>query len=292
MSVPWCSFIVAVYNREKYLRQCISSILAQTGVNFEIIIVDDGSTDNSVQIIRSFHVDYLKLFSIEHQGCWKAKNFGITQARGKFICFIDADDFISSTFLTKALIVIKNNPSFEYYYPSVLNIVHEDGSPTSSIWRYVDYPLENRTQLIKLFWEKQIGGIPHVASMILRSVFQKHGLYNDTFFNLSDSAYIISHALKINFFIAPQMEMYYNRQHPHQTNTNLYERMRAYSEILDEIINTYPQNYYLEHVSPQNSIDFYQKCVEKFMELSTKTIHKRHLLEKAEKYLRKIRINL
>ena len=285
----FCSFIVATYNREEYLARCVDSILAQTYVDFELIIVNDGSTDESESIIQRYKDDRIKYFLLDHKGCWSAKNYGIKRTTGEFLCFIDSDDFISNDFLSIGAYAVKQNPLFDYYYPTALNIVKEDGASTKDIWRYISYSLSEREKLVKLFWDRQIGGIPHVASLIKRDVFDRCGLYNDTFFNLSDTDYIVRNALNIRFLLVPELGKYFNRQHPKQTNTNIAERMRTYSEILDHIIHNYDTNIFLDKNLEKESIEFNQICVEKFMQLANKTEHKEHYLLKAETYLRKCR---
>jgi len=251
--------------------------------------VNDGSTDKSEKIIKSFKDSRIRFFSIKHRGCWPTKNYGIKQAKGHFLCFIDSDDFISSDFLQNAYYSIMKNPDFDYYYPTALSIVTENGTPTNHIWRYIDYPADQRQRLIKLFWDKCVGGIPHAASMINRDVFKRIGMYNDTYYNLSDTAYIVSHAMEISFHFTPGLITYYNRQHPAQTNANMNERMRTYSEILDEIIEKYPITYYLETNNDKTSPEFYKNCVSKFMELADKTEFNVYFIQKAEKYLKKLR---
>jgi len=280
----FCSFIVAVYNRERYVSQTIRSILSQTVNDFELVVVNDGSTDGSQQVVERFSIDKLKLFNIDHKGCWFAKNYGILQAKGQFCCFIDSDDYISPDFLEKAIAGITAEPDYEYYYPTALYIVKENGERTDSIWRYLDYPLDERWRLIDLFWQRQIGGIPHAAAFIRREVFDRCGLYNDTFFNLADTEYVINHALEIRFKMLPDLKHYYNRQHSQQTNANMNERHRTYSEILDGIIEKYPPQYYLGCETKG-----YEACVEKFISMSRATEYGGWYAEKAAKYLRKSR---
>ena len=288
----FCSFITAVFNRETYLQKCIDSILAQTNRSFELILINDGSTDKSLEIISEYRDDRIKYFPIEHQGCWGAKNYGIQKAQGQFVCFIDSDDFISPDYLQNAISQINKYPQYDYYYPTALAITIEDGTLTDKIWRYLAYPPSEREKLIKLFWDKQIGGIPHAGAFIRSEVFSKYGLYNDSFFNLSDTAYIISNAQDIMFFMLPDLKTYYNRQHPLQTNTNYSERYRTFSEILDEIINKYPTEIFLNQKIEKNDPLFYQICIEKFMELANKTKHNEWYLQKARKYIEISRNNL
>jgi glycosyltransferase involved in cell wall biosynthesis len=287
--MPYISVIIAVYDREKYIATAISSILSQTFSDLEIVIVDDGSTDGTVSIIKSFQSDRIRFFQNKHTGCWKTKNFAIREAKGEYLCFIDSDDFISPDFFERGIRIIRENANYEYYYPTSLDIVTTDAKPTGHIWRYIDYPGEQRQNLVRLFWERQIGGIPHAASLIHRDVFRRCGLYDDGFYNLADTEYIVRNATQINFFLATDLKTYSNRQHTQQTNANTNERMRTYSEILDTIISQYPTEYFLGVSMYKESPAFYQICVEKFMSLAENTEFPEWYQKKGEKYLRKSR---
>ena len=104
------SIIVPVYNVEKYLDKCLASILRQTFKNFECIIIDDGSPDNSNAIIDK----YVKLderFKVLHQqnmGVSAARNAGLAIAQGDYIAFVDSDDYISNEYLEKFALKIAN----------------------------------------------------------------------------------------------------------------------------------------------------------------------------------------
>lgn len=88
--------IVPVYNGEKFLKSCLESIAAQTLDNIEVVVIDDGSTDSSADIARSFEEKYshFKLLRQENGGKSVARNRGLDAAKGKYITFVDADDFI------------------------------------------------------------------------------------------------------------------------------------------------------------------------------------------------------
>ena len=87
------SIIVTIYNREKYLAECLDSIKAQTYPNYEVIMVDDGSTDTSIEIARKYTEDSrFKLIESEHVGFPEAKNIGLHNATGNYIIFLDSDD--------------------------------------------------------------------------------------------------------------------------------------------------------------------------------------------------------
>lgn len=89
------SFIIPVYNVEQYLRQCIDSILQQSYDNFEIILVDDGSTDSSSQLCDNYAIkdNRVKVFHKMNGGLSDARNFGLLHARGEYVIFLDSDDF-------------------------------------------------------------------------------------------------------------------------------------------------------------------------------------------------------
>lgn len=92
------SIIVPVYNVEKYLKKCLNSILNQTYQNLEIILVDDGSTDRSLEICNEFaeYDSRVKVFHVDNGGSGRARNLGIDNSAGSFIGFVDSDDFIDS----------------------------------------------------------------------------------------------------------------------------------------------------------------------------------------------------
>lgn len=99
------SVIVPVYNSGKYIEKCIESIINQTYQNIEVLIVNDGSTDNSYSICNEYAKkdSRIKLFSIENSGVSYARNLGIENAQGKFITFVDSDDWIKSNMIDFAI---------------------------------------------------------------------------------------------------------------------------------------------------------------------------------------------
>lgn len=95
------SVIVPCYNIASYIEKCIYSVFAQTYSNFEIIVIDDESTDNTEDIISGFiGNNKIRYFRISHSGVSSARNFGIEKAKGDYILFIDGDDWIDSNHLS------------------------------------------------------------------------------------------------------------------------------------------------------------------------------------------------
>ena len=91
------SIIIPVYNVEKYLRECLDSILAQSYKDFEIILADDGSTDSSGNICDEYSMKYenIKVLHKNNNGLSSARNAGLDIAQGEYILFIDSDDVVS-----------------------------------------------------------------------------------------------------------------------------------------------------------------------------------------------------
>lgn len=99
MNTPLISIIIPVYKAEKYLHCCVDSVLAQSFTNFELILIDDGSPDNSGTICDEYAKQdrRIKVFHQENQGVSAARNLGIEQAKGEWIAFIDSDDWVENT---------------------------------------------------------------------------------------------------------------------------------------------------------------------------------------------------
>lgn len=106
---PKISVIVPVYNVEKYLSRCVNSILAQSFLDFELILIDDGSTDESGRICDEYAEkdSRIKVFHKKNGGLSSARNEGIEYARGSYISFVDSDDWVSPDYLEYLFLLIK-----------------------------------------------------------------------------------------------------------------------------------------------------------------------------------------
>ena len=102
--LPKISVIIPVYNVEKYLRQCMDSIISQTFKDFECICVNDGSTDGSLDILQEYAKkdDRIKIITQENKGLPAARNVGIKKSIGQYLVFVDSDDFIVQNCLETA----------------------------------------------------------------------------------------------------------------------------------------------------------------------------------------------
>lgn len=112
-SNPLVSIIIPVYNTEKYLKDCLDSVLSQTYQNLEIILIDDGSTDNSSQILKQYAKkdSRIKIITQKNQGQSTARNYGLKEASGEYVSFIDSDDAIEKDFVSSLLSPYLKNDS-------------------------------------------------------------------------------------------------------------------------------------------------------------------------------------
>lgn len=165
------SIIIPVYNTQKYLARCIHSLLQQTYTNIEILLIDDGSTDNSYSLCQEFAVQdsRIVLYHQKNQGVSAARNKGISLASGDFIMFVDSDDYVDPT-ICQSLIDGLNNSEYTdtqtvfcgYHFVHSKNehvVKTENVVPSStSIWNLEDFkknygPMLNSKILLSL-WAK------------------------------------------------------------------------------------------------------------------------------------------
>lgn len=102
------SIIVPMYNSEKYIVRCIDSLLEQSYENIEIIVVDDGSSDNGVDIIKKYSDNRINIYQKKNEGVSATRNFGIEKSNGDFLLFVDSDDYVSKDIVEIMVDKIKN----------------------------------------------------------------------------------------------------------------------------------------------------------------------------------------
>lgn len=160
------SIVMPVYNVEKYLRQCLDSVVAQTLSDIEVIVVNDGSPDHSLQILEEYqskHPQLIKVFSIENHGVSYARNYGLARASGEYILFVDSDDYIEHDMCEKLYQkAVKDHNDlvicgrYNEYINEKTGKVKRDRIPTGLLNR--DFVLsENKFELAHIFpfpWDK------------------------------------------------------------------------------------------------------------------------------------------
>lgn len=108
------SVIIPVYNAGLFIKETIDSVINQNYKSIEIIIINDGSTDNSEEVIKLYGTNVLKYYSNRNQGVSVSRNFGLTKASGKYVLFLDADDIILPNFIDTRVKLLDDFPFFGF----------------------------------------------------------------------------------------------------------------------------------------------------------------------------------
>ncbi len=230
MDKPLLTIIVPVFNREKYITDCLQSILSQTYSNFRLLVLDDGSTDDTLSLINSFDDNRIVIRSFQHMGCWKIKNEALRLVQSEYLMFVDSDDVIRKNYISKMIESVNSCPGFDYYYPLRLTIADSNLKDTGRVWRYLDNAAA--PEIIKLFFQHAIAGVPHPASVIKTDLFHKTGLFKDDLKNYGDAVYIIQNCSRIKFKSVDE-NGYINRQHDEQTNKDKSHAVKAIAYLTD-----------------------------------------------------------
>lgn len=107
------SIILPVYNGRKFLKECIESVLNQTYNFFELIIIDDGSTDKSEEIVKEFNSEKIRYYFKDNEGVAATRSFGLSKAKGDIISFIDQDDMWNESYLVQ---VVEHMKEYDFIY--------------------------------------------------------------------------------------------------------------------------------------------------------------------------------
>jgi glycosyltransferase involved in cell wall biosynthesis len=129
---PLVSVIIPVFNKEKYVSSAIESVLSQTHVQLEIIVVNDGSTDNSLEVVNRFTDSRINVIDQANQGVERARNLGFSKSVGSFIVFLDADDLMGSDRLTKQIDLFNSDPNL-VLVGTWANVIDHSGNLIGSI---------------------------------------------------------------------------------------------------------------------------------------------------------------
>jgi glycosyltransferase involved in cell wall biosynthesis len=118
------SVIIPTYNRAHYIKECIISVLEQTYVNLEVLVIDDGSTDNTENIVNSIQDSRLRYIRQENKGRSHARNLALSMAHGKYITFLDSDDLYLPEKIELQVNYLKMHPNVAMVYTSAYCINH------------------------------------------------------------------------------------------------------------------------------------------------------------------------
>lgn len=165
------SIIIPAFNGSAHVEQSINSVLAQTYRNFEIIIINDGSTDNTEEKVKGIKDDRLKYIKQENKGASSARNRGIREAKGKYIAFLDADDYWSPSHLSDHITFLEKHPEYIMSFNRYITV--ENGKEELYKWKN----LSGNIYPNLLFIENNIIGTP--AVVVRSDILKKSGLFDE-----------------------------------------------------------------------------------------------------------------
>ena len=219
---PLVSVIITAFNREKYIVEAIDSVLTQDYSPIEVIVVDDGSTDRTAEIVKSYG-DQLVYVHQENQGVATARNNGINLATGEFLAFNDSDDVWADGKLSLQMSVLFENPNLHAVYGHAEQFFSPD----------VDEAFIAKTKIPKKVMPSQIS----CALVIRRTPFDKVGFFAASLLAGSDiDWYARFQEAELENITLPDI-VYYRRVHPQNSTSTIKDsnkmRLRALKVALD-----------------------------------------------------------
>ncbi len=224
---PKVSVIMPVYNREKYVSEAIESILNQTFTDFEFIIIDDGSTDSTAEIIKSFKDNRIQLINqYKNLGNYRARNDGMKVAQGKYICVMDSDDIALPNRIQKQLEFLEINTQIGIC-GSYVKIIDSDQILTVP----EDY------NKIKVWLMCNMTFI-HPTIFIRAEFLKKFNLkYNDSYRYAGDYDFLVKAAHLFPVTNIPEVLLEYRKHSEQITNANKIEQGKiVYKTMINQLM--------------------------------------------------------
>lgn len=212
--MPQVSVIIPAYNAGKYLAETIQSVLAQSYSDFEIIICDDGSTDNTATIIKSFSDPRIKYKYQKNSGISTARNNGAELATGRYLAFLDADDLFHCDNLARKVVALEQQPAVALVFADCA-VIDAKGNATNEKLIGKD---ENVLQDL-LLWNGTV--IPGPSSILMtRDAFEKSGGFDPEFSTAADQNFFFRIAHKHKCLRIPEVLTSY-RKHDSNMHMNI-----------------------------------------------------------------------
>jgi glycosyltransferase involved in cell wall biosynthesis len=227
---PTVSVIIPAYNSAKYLPQAIDSVLQQTYNDYEIIIINDGSTDNTPEVIQPYlKLSAVRYFAQENLGVSAARNRGLQEARGEFIAFLDADDIYFPDKLQAQIALFAAHPQIGIVN-SGFRIIQENGEPIMDVKRWKDIP-----DLTPEIWLLHKPVLPS-AMMYRKEWFDRVGEFDPELFSSEDVEVTLRMVAQgCQAMWLPEITIYYRR---HQASVTWKHTLRQ-AENSEEMQNKF-----------------------------------------------------
>lgn len=237
---PLVSVCIPAYNSAKQIKDAVNSVLGQTYANLELIIVDDGSTDDTSLELGNIKDDRVIILKQENKGASSARNLAISHSQGEFIQFLDADDMISNRKIENQVNILFGNPS----KLSVCSTVHFDDGKSPAEFKpspYEESFLCNTDDPVD-FYIRLLGGYDFRASMVQtaawlthREIVKKAGLWNEDISLDDDGEFFTRVILASSGIIKSQDQVYYRKYPTTSKNLSSQTNHKAMTSLVNSV---------------------------------------------------------
>ena len=232
--MPRVSVVIITYNHGRFIGDAIQSVLSQTFPDFEVVVVDDGSSDNTAEVVRPFPVKY---FWQENQGVCRAYNRGIDLSQGEYILFLDADDMLLPDTLRKEVEVLDANPQVAFCYGEAY-MMNDEGKHIYRVRKSTFLKrsgiVDGMQQIRELLFANRITSS---TVMLRRRCLDEVGRFDEGIGAIAEDRHLYIRLAKRYplFYLAEPLVKY--RVHPEQTHRRVtYDVAEtAFSRILGEV---------------------------------------------------------
>ena len=206
--MPFFTVIIPLYNKEKYIQNTLNCVLNQSFDNFEIIVVNDGSTDRSLAILEEFSDNRLKMIHQKNQGVSVARNTGMENAKANYFCFLDADDIWKTNHLQAFYDTITKFPEAKMYCGRYVTQISKNTFIKNNFIDIDDNYQGYVTDFFKSSLINRVALTPAVC--IHKDIFKEIGGFDPQLKSDQDLDYWIKIALKYKIAITEKTTMVYN----------------------------------------------------------------------------------
>ncbi|MGI8499583.1 MAG: glycosyltransferase [Hassallia sp.] len=246
--MPKISVIIPAYNCAKTIKETIESVLNQSFTDFELLVINDGSTDSTLDIVSQIEDCRIKIFSYKNAGGNVSRNRGINHAVGEFISFLDADDIWTPEKLATQLQAIDKNPTTKVAY-SWTDYIDENGKFVSSGTHISLNGNVYEQLLVKNFLEN--GSNP----LICRDALLAVGGFDESLVAGQDWDMWLRLARDFNFVAVPEVQILY-RISANSVSCNLARQEKACLQVLNKAYSTSPES--LQHLKAYSFANLYK----------------------------------
>ena len=234
------SIIIPCYNVEKYIENTVKSVLKQTFENFEILLINDGSTDNTLKILKKFDDKRIKILNQENKGVSSARNLGIKNAKGKYFLFLDGDDEIDENLLLEANNIFREKDVQMFYYGYSECLSEKKNILKRYSYEKLDNKIFTSDKILEKFLNFNIN--QHVSSVILKRELSENTLFNQNLITGEDLDFQIRILLKkFNVFYSKKIFFYYLRRDNSATHKKIKIKNLNCLEALEKIYIDFPE---------------------------------------------------